>query len=144
MYDFYREKYEIDRDFVFNGFDVRFIGDGEIICKGGTYLGMNSRISCNKGYKVEIGHNCAISHNIRIYTNTYDANTDFNLKPRKKKYGDVTIGNGVWVGLNVVILPGITIGDNSVIGANSVVTRDIPANCISGGIPCRIIKEKSY
>lgn len=54
---------------------------------------------------------------------------------------DVHIGSCVWVGAGVVILPGVTIGDNSVIGAGSVVTRDIPPNVVAYGDPCRVIRE---
>lgn len=53
----------------------------------------------------------------------------------------ITIGDHVWVGANAVILPGVTIGENTVIGAGSVVTRDIPANVIAMGVPCRVIRE---
>lgn len=53
----------------------------------------------------------------------------------------MTIGDGVWIGGNVTILPGITIGHNSVIEAGSVVVRDIPANSIAVGNPCRVIKR---
>lgn len=54
---------------------------------------------------------------------------------------DVHIGRCVWVGAGAVILPGVTIGDNSVIGAGSVVTKDIPANVVAFGNPCRVIRE---
>ena len=53
----------------------------------------------------------------------------------------VHIGNNVWIGANAVVLPGVTIGDNSVIGAGSVVTKDIPANVIAVGNPCRVLRE---
>ena len=53
----------------------------------------------------------------------------------------VRIGNNVWIGANSVVLPGITIGDNSVIGAGSIVTRDIPANVVAVGNPCRVLRE---
>ena len=55
----------------------------------------------------------------------------------------VHIGNNVWIGANAVVLPGITIGDNSVIGAGSVVTKDIPPNVIAVGNPCRVLREIS-
>ena len=53
----------------------------------------------------------------------------------------VTIGDNVWIGANVVVLPGVTIGENSVIGAGSVVTKDIPANVIAFGSTCKVYRE---
>ncbi|MCI5800152.1 MAG: sugar O-acetyltransferase [Victivallales bacterium] len=53
----------------------------------------------------------------------------------------VHIGNNVWIGAGAIILPGITIGDNSVIGAGSVVTKDVPANVVAVGNPCRVLRE---
>lgn len=55
----------------------------------------------------------------------------------------IHIGNNVWIGAHSVILPGVTIGDNTVIGAGSIVTRDIPANVVAVGNPCRIMREIS-
>ena len=55
----------------------------------------------------------------------------------------VHIGNNVWIGANSVILPGITIGDNSVIGAGSIVTKDIPENVVAVGNPCRVLRPIS-
>lgn len=55
----------------------------------------------------------------------------------------VRIGNNVWIGANSVILPGITIGDNSVIGAGSIVTKDIPENAVAVGNPCRVLRPIS-
>ena len=57
------------------------------------------------------------------------------------KIGEIKIGNNVWIGGNVCVLPGVTIGDNVVIGAGSVVTKDIPANCLVAGNPGKIIKR---
>ena len=53
----------------------------------------------------------------------------------------ITVGNNVWLGGDVTVLPGVTIGDNSVIGAGSVVTKDIPANCVAVGNPCRVLRK---
>ncbi|RYD91266.1 MAG: sugar O-acetyltransferase, partial [Sphingobacteriales bacterium] len=55
----------------------------------------------------------------------------------------VTIGNRVWIGAGVIICPGVNIGDDAVIGAGSVVTRDIPAGVFAAGNPCRVIKDIS-
>lgn len=53
----------------------------------------------------------------------------------------VTIGSNVWLASGVIVCPGVTIGDNAVIGAGSVVTRDIPSNCFAVGVPCKVIRE---
>ena len=53
----------------------------------------------------------------------------------------ITVGNNVWIGGNVVVVPGVTIGDNCVIGAGSVVTKDIPANSLAVGNPCKVIRK---
>ena len=53
----------------------------------------------------------------------------------------IKIGNGCWIGANVVVLPGVTIGDGTVIGAGSVVTKDIPANVVAVGNPCHVLRK---
>jgi len=57
------------------------------------------------------------------------------------KMGKISIHDNVWIGFNSIILKGVTIGENAIIGAGSVVREDIPANCVASGNPCRIIKE---
>ena len=56
--------------------------------------------------------------------------------------GDTVVGNDVWIGQNVTVLPGVHIGDGSIIAANSVVAKDIPSYCVAGGNPCRIIRKR--
>ena len=83
--------------------------------------------------KVKIGDNCQFAPNVAIYT----AGHPIHLY----EYGkEVTIGNNVWLGGNVVICPGVHIGDNVVIGAGSVVTKDIPSWSLAAGNPCRVIR----
>ena len=53
----------------------------------------------------------------------------------------ITIGNNVWIGAQVCVLPGVTIGDNTIIGAGSVVTKSIPANVLAVGNPCRVVRQ---
>ena len=54
----------------------------------------------------------------------------------------VHIGNNVFIGMHCIVMKGVTIGDNSIIGVGSIVTKDIPANCIAAGVPCKVIKYK--
>ncbi len=104
--------------------------------------------------KLIIGNNCGFSgtvigcfteiilgNNVRCGANTLITDADWHLDdPRSGKPRPVLIHNNVWLGVDVIVLKGVTIGENSVIGAGSVVTKDIPANVIAGGNPCKILK----
>ena len=90
--------------------------------------------------KVTIGDNVMIAPNVSIYTAGHPVHPE--SRNSGYEYGiPVSIGNNVWIGGNVVILPGVSIGDNVVIGAGSVVTKSIPDNVIAAGNPCRIIRK---
>jgi len=89
---------------------------------------------------VRIGDHCFIAPNVAIYTAGHPLHAD----PRNRGYEyalPVTIGHNVWIGGNSVILPGVSIGDNAVIGAGSIVNRDVPANTLAVGNPCRPIRH---
>jgi maltose O-acetyltransferase len=115
---------------------------------------------CDYGYNIEIGENfytnvnvvildCAkvtFGDNVFIAPNCgfYTAGHPFDVEQRNKalEYAyPIKIGNNVWIGAGCSILPGVTIGDNTVIGAGSVVTKDIPANVLAVGNPCKVIRE---
>lgn len=90
--------------------------------------------------KVTIGDNAQIAPNVSIYTAGHPVHPD--SRNSGYEYGiDISIGDNVWIGGNTCILPGVHIGNNVVIGAGSVVTKDIPDNMIAVGNPCRVIKE---
>lgn len=141
-YNRFRKKYNIDESFRFNGDNILFYGNGRIIIGSNSYMGWFSTIESGDNNKVQIGRDCMISHNVRIYTSSIDANGDWYIEKKVPKSGDVIIGNYVWIGANVFINPGVTIGDCSVIGANSVITSDVLPYTIVGGVPARLIKEK--
>ena len=89
--------------------------------------------------KVIIGDNCQMAPNVAIYTAGHPVYPD--TRNSGYEYGkEVRIGNNVWIGGNTVICPGVTVGNNCVIGAGSVVTRDIPDWTVAVGNPCRIIR----
>lgn len=89
---------------------------------------------------VTIGDNVFIAPNVAIYTAGHPIHHE--MRNTGYEYGiEVKIGNNVWIGGNSVINPGITIGDNTVIGSGSVVTKDIQANVVAAGNPCRVIRE---
>ena len=73
--------------------------------------------------------------------------TDSNWHPEDPRSGvpaPIRIGNNVWLGVNTTVLKGVVIGENSVIGAGSIVTTDIPANVVAAGNPCRVIKQLEH
>ena len=115
---------------------------------------------CDYGYNMEIGENFYSNHNLVILDANkvkfgdnvfiapncgfYTAGHPLDYETRNKglEYAKpIEVGNNVWIGGNVVVLPGVTIGDNVVIGAGSIVTKDIPSNSVAVGNPCKVIKE---
>lgn len=89
--------------------------------------------------RVEIGDNVLFGPNVQIYSATHPV--DYHARSTGLELGKpIKIGSGVWVGGSVVICPGVTIGDRSVIGAGSVVVKDIPSGVFAAGNPCRVIR----
>lgn len=88
---------------------------------------------------ITFGDNCLLGPNVAIYTAGHPVHP--HSRNSRYEYGiAVTIGNDVWLGGNTVVCPGVTIGDGCVIGAGSVVTKDIPPYSIAAGNPCRVIR----
>ena len=117
------------------------------------FLGNNVIININCTFidnaHITIGNNVLIASNVQIYTATHDTDPSKRMisdwKERETSwfrtfYKPVTICDGAWIGGGVIILPGVTIGENSVIGAGSIVTKSIPANCVAVGNPCKPIR----
>ena len=89
---------------------------------------------------VYIGDYVMIAPNVVIATGTHPINPD--LREKNYQYNlPIHIGNRVWIGAGTIILPGITIGDDTVIGAGSVVTKDIPSGVVAVGNPCRVLRK---
>ena len=129
-----------------------FIGDDKIIINQPFYCDYGKQISVGKRFfanfhftvldeaNVTIGDDCFIGPNVSIYTACHS--TDPIERNTRKEWAEpVTIGDNVWIGGSVTILPGVTIGDNVTIGAGSVVTKDIPSNVVAVGNPCHVIKH---
>ncbi|MFF2089318.1 sugar O-acetyltransferase [Paenibacillus sp. NPDC058174] len=91
------------------------------------------------GAKVTFGNNVFIAPNCGFYTAGHPLDVEQRNQGLEYAY-PITVGDNVWIGGNVVVLPGVTIGENTVIGAGSVVNRDIPAGVIAAGNPCRVIR----
>lgn len=108
------------------------------------YVGENFYMNHNgvilDGAKVEFGDNVFIGPNCGFYTAGHPI--EIELRNKGLEYAKpIKVGNNVWFGGNVVVLPGVTIGNNVTIGAGSVVTKDIPCDSVAHGNPCRVVKK---
>lgn len=110
----------------------------------GTSIGGECHISAIN--KIILGENVLLGRKITLVDNSHGLGNfeDLNLPPAKRNLsskGSIIIGDNVWVGDKSTILAGVSIGRNSIIGSNSVITKDVPPNSIVGGVPGKILKE---
>ncbi|MCF0106944.1 MAG: sugar O-acetyltransferase [Holdemanella sp.] len=115
---------------------------------GGAHLHFGNKVYANFNLTlvdddhIYVGNHVMIGPNVTMTT----ANHPICPELREKEYQfnkEIVIGDNVWIGANVTILPGVHIGNNSVIGAYSLVTKDIPENVVAYGIPCKVVREIS-
>jgi maltose O-acetyltransferase len=114
-------------------------------CDYGSHIELGERVFFNFNCvvldvcPVRIGSFCQFGPAVQIYTATHPFNAD---QRRREEFGKpVEIGSDVWVGGGAIVLPGVRIGSRAVIGAGSVVTRDVPDGVFAAGNPCRVIRE---
>ena len=115
----------------------------ELIIGDNVTFTSDTQISCFD--KVVIGDNCLLGRYVYISDNTHGKSnySDLDIPPIERELsskGSVIIGKNVWIGRCSTILSGVTVGDNAIIGANSVVNKDVPANAVVAGVPAKIIK----
>ena len=122
-------------------------GKLNIYTKCNIWLNKNSELiigsgNINNGFKmscfqkIEIGENVSIAENVTIR----DTDNHF-IDKNKPSTAPIKIGDKVWIGMNAMILKGVTIGDGAVIAAGSVVNKDIPSRCLAAGVPAEIKKR---
>ena len=119
-----------------NGFNC---DNGKNIFIGDTFVG-NYNLTILDIKEVYIGNDVMIGPNTTITTVGHPINPN-KRRQRLAQASEIRIGNDVWIGANVCILPGVSIGNNVIIGAGAVVNRDIPDNSMAVGVPARVIKE---
>lgn len=115
----------------------------------GDRVQINDYVHISAIQSVKIGDDVLMASHVYISDNSHGSykgdenDTSPDIIPTKRPYyvAPVAIGNRVWIGEGVIVMPGVTIGDGAIIGAHSVVNKDIPANCIAVGSPARIIKR---
>lgn len=112
----------------------------------GTHVTVGARTFANFGLvaldvaAITIGDDVQIGPNVQLLTPTHP----LEAGPRREKWEaarPITIGNNVWLGGGVIVLPGVSIGDNTVVGAGAVVTKDLPADVVAVGNPARVVRE---
>jgi maltose O-acetyltransferase len=105
-----------------------------------TFIGHQVLITGDNNFKIKIGDNVDIAPRVCILSGSHDIDMLGTNSAGKGSGGDVLIDDGVWIGANSTIMPGVKIGKKAVIGAGSIVNKDIPPYCVAVGNPCRPIK----
>ena len=131
----------------------------KLLGKTGENFTLTAPFWCDYGYNIELGENFYANHNLVILDGakvTFGDNVfigpdcgfhtaghpiDFERRNRGLEYAySITVGDNVWIGAGVQVMPGVTIGSNVVIGGGSVVVKDIPGNCVAVGNPCHVLR----
>lgn len=115
--------------------------EGEVEIGAKTVMGQECTISAYR--KVRIGAECVIADRTMFIDFDHGVvEVDRPIRSQGIYMKDVNVGSNVWIGYGAAILRGVSVGDNSIIGTNSVVTKDVPANAVVGGVPARVIRMR--
>ena len=114
---------------------------GEIVIGENTFLNTQVILNADIGGKIHISNDCMIGPRTIFRTANHKINDIHSIKRGQgHAFADIFVERNVWIGANVTVLSGVTIGENSVIAAGAVVTKDIPKNCLAAGVPA-IVKK---
>ena len=118
--------------------------NGERITIGkGCHLGERASLWAGDSTgEIILGDHVSIAPGVFITASDYEFTKGIPFREQPKNERKVTIGNDVWLGANVVVTAGVTIGDGCIVGAGAVVTKDLPADAIAGGVPAKVIGER--
>ena len=132
---------EIDKSVRFGRWCFFTSKGGEIVIGENTFLNTQVILNADIGGKIRISNDCMIGPRTIFRTANHKIK-DINSVKREQghAFADILVERNVWIGANVTVLPGVTIGENSVIAAGAVVTKDIPKNCLAAGVPA-IVKK---
>lgn len=116
------------------GADIILFKGAHLVLGKNSFINSDCKIRCHD--EIIIGDDCAISHDFTVMdSDAHELNGSRNTRP-------VHIGNHVWIGTRVTILSGVSVGDGSVIAAGALVTEDVPAGVLVGGVPAKVLKDK--
>ncbi len=118
--------------------------NGERISIGSnSHLGERGMIWAGNSHgRISLGEYCLLAPNVTITASNYGIVQGTPVMHQPKDERDVVIGRDVWLGANVAVLAGVTIGDGAIVAAGAVVTKDLPPQCIAGGVPAKVIGER--
>lgn len=120
--------------------NVSFRNAERITIGSGTHIGEYSTIwAGNSVGRITFGEKCLLAPRVTVTASNYGIVQGTPVMDQPKIEDDIVIGPGSWLGADVVVLAGVTIGAGAIIAAGAVVTRDVPANAIAGGVPAKII-----
>jgi len=121
--------------------NVSFRNAERISIGAGSHIGEHSVLwAGNSTGRITIGEKCLFAPNVTVTASNYGiVQGDVAIMDQPKDERDIVIGDGAWLGANVVVLAGVTIGEGAVVAAGAVVTKDLPALCIAGGVPAKVI-----
>lgn len=120
---------------------LKILGPFELRVGDNTFIGEDTFLVGAIDSRIRIGKDCDISSKVTLVTGTHELDPDGEKMAGEGFGKDIVIGNGVWVGIGATILGGVTIGNRAIIGAGSVVTRDVPDYCVVAGNPAKVIKK---
>ena len=139
----------IDKIYLLFGGAIPFYRKKGMIVGHGCEINKSFNI-ISEPYLVKLGDNVRITSGVKFITHDgglivarRSEECQKNCKNIKEadKFGRIIVGNNVHIGVDAILMPGVTVGDNVIIGAGAVVTRDIPSNCVAVGVPARVIKS---
>lgn len=114
-----------------------FVLDGAYFC---------NRISFIVGGSIIIKKNVLVASDVCFVSENHGINPEFNepYKDQQLSFGEISVGEGTWIGEKAMILPGVTLGDGCIVMAGAVVTKSFPAYCCVGGVPAQCIKKYNF
>ncbi len=128
----------VDDGVCINGYTC-FFGRGKVFIGRDTWIGLRNAFYCTQLAEIRIGANCDIGPDVAFVPGTHQTGSH-ERRAGKGAGGNIVIEDGCWIGARVTILGGVTIGNSSIIGAGSLVNKDVPANTIYAGVPAKLIR----
>ena len=118
---------------------IFFFGSGIVTIGKNTWVGLKNTFYCTQLAKILIGENCDIGPDVAFVSGSHEIGGG-ERRAGSGTGGNIVIGDGCWRGARVTVLGGVTIGNGSIIGAGSLVNKDVPANTMYAGVPAKLIR----